>query len=76
LKSIKQGIKRPQILCCFTKSGEKVPTQFCPVCPHATINTSVKLENPQSFEKMENADPGNGCQFKPQTSVQKAIFIF
>jgi hypothetical protein len=28
------------------------------------------------FGEMEIAAPGNGCQFKPQTYVQKAIFIF
>jgi hypothetical protein len=32
-------------------AGPKVPTQFCPVCPQATINTSVKLENPRVLRK-------------------------
>jgi hypothetical protein len=63
MKNIKKGVKKHKIFYTdITKSGEKVPTQFCPVCPHATRNTSVNLEKTaQSFEKMENAGPGNGC---------------
>jgi hypothetical protein len=51
LQNIKKGIKRPPFNADFTKSGEKVPTQFCLVFPHATINTSVKLENRRVWRK-------------------------
>jgi hypothetical protein len=51
LRKSRRASKDPKFYADFTKSGEKAPTQFCPVCPHATINTSVKLANRRVLRK-------------------------
>jgi hypothetical protein len=75
-KKSRRASKNPKFYADFTKSGGKVSTQFCFVCPHVTINTSVKLENRRVVRKWRLLTQVMAANFKPNSDVKNAMFIF